>query len=59
MTNKGWILICVIAIGFYCVFSWGIYVFNPLLPIELPMTLSYIEIALLLLLGINHLIEKE
>jgi hypothetical protein len=59
MTNKGWLLICIIGIGFYMVFAWMIFYFCPLLPIELPMTLSYIEAALLLLLGLNHLIEKE
>lgn len=59
MTNKGWLLICIISIGYYMVFAWGLYYFKPLLPIELPLTLSYIEVALLLLLGLNHLIEKE
>jgi hypothetical protein len=59
MTNKGWLLLHLIGLGFYCMFSWGIYYFNSLLPIELPLTLSYIEVALLLLLGLNYLIEKE
>jgi hypothetical protein len=59
MTNKKWLLINIVGFGYYMVFTWAIYYFESKLPIELPLTLSFLLVALLLLLGLNHLIEKE
>ena len=55
-TNKKWLLIGLYSIGLYCILGWVIYFTCPCLPIELPVTLSCVEIGIGLLLGLNYII---